>query len=209
MKIWKWLLISIGSVTLILLFFMIVPVLIMDKSWWWFFIPLIFFIITGLVVGLIFLIVNIQKKPVPKIKIDLKDAKNRVIHEAKYDDDNPDNFKIEWTQIVKIGRRGTEKTPIAVFHGKGTEKGTNRVAIVNLNNPKHETEHLIDPTEQLILDSIRLISDNPPEDEIKEEITSSVDRYGRPITITNIRRPSSAEIKEEQEKKEAEERGAI
>lgn len=209
MKIWKWALIITGGVLVILGFLLIVPVIILDKSWWWFFAPFIFFAFVGIIVGIIFLVLKLRKPKPTIIKIDMKDAKHRVIEEVKNDEDNPDNFKIDKSKLFKIGEKGAERTPIGVFDGYGTEKNERRVAVVNLNNPKKETTHLPDPSEKEIEEAIRLIADNPPEEKIQES-TSVFDPFtGRSITSTRIGKPSQYTKQIEQEKKEAEEVSAI
>lgn len=205
-KLWKWIL-SLGIPTFILVFLLIVPVIIMDRSWWWFFGPLIFFVFVGIIVGIIFLVIKLNKPKPQQIKISIKDAKSRVIHEMKHDKDNPDNFWIKWHQTLKIGEKGSDMTPIAIFHGIGTELNEKRIAIINLNNPK-ETSFLVDPTDELLLESIAKIADYPPE-EIQEEITTRQGAYGFPEVIRKIRKPSSLQQKLEKEKKEAEEKNAM
>lgn len=195
--------ISIGGTLSILAFFLIVPVIIMNKSWWWFFLPLIILIVIGLILGLIIFLTKLNKKPIVTKKISLKDARARVIYDMKHDEDNPDNFKIDYFLTTKEGSTKFEKTPVVTFYGTGTENNENRAVVVNLNNPKQETSMLIDKQEDEIKEARRLIADNPSE-EIKEETTIGMDNFGRPITTTKTTRPSQAERKAEEEKKEAE-----
>lgn len=208
MKLWLKISLIFGGVFIYLGFFLIVPVIIMDKSWWRFFGPLIFFVVVGLVVGIIILAIKWKKKPPITQKINLRRTKDRVIHETKYDEDNPDNFRIDSFEITKEGSAKSEKTPVVTFYGVGTELNQKRVAIVNLNNPKHEITMLIDPNEEKIKESRNKIADNP-EEEIKEETTIGMDSFGRPLTTTKTTRPSSAERKQEEEKQKAEEVSAI
>ncbi len=195
--------ISIGGTLSILAFFLIVPVIIMNLSWWWFFLPLIILIVIGLVVGLIIFLTKLNKKSIVTKKISLKDARARVIYDMKHDEDNPDNFKIDYFLTTKEGDPKFPKTPVVTFYGTGTENNENRAVVVNLNNPKQETSMLIDKQEDEIKEARRLIADNPSE-EIKEETTIGMDNFGRPITTTKTTRPSQAERKAEEEKKEAE-----
>jgi len=204
MRFWQKIALWSGIGSLVFLIGMMLIPLLSNASWWWFFGFLIFIVILWLIVGIIFLILRLIKKPPIKLRIDLRDAKNRAIYEMKYDDDNPDNFKILKSKLVKIGEKGAEKTPIAVFDGVGTELNQRRVTIINLNNPKQESTPLVDPTDDEIKEAIRLIAEHPPEEEIKEETTIGTDRFGRPVTTTKIRRPSSTELKEQKEKEEAE-----
>jgi len=208
-KLWHWLLIIFGSVFSILAFFIIVPVIILDKSWWWFFGPLIFFLVAGLIVGLILLITRMKKKPPVKIKIDLKDAKKRAVYEIQTEEDNPDNFQILKSKLIRIGEKGLEKTPILVLEGVGTEKNEKRVVIINLNNPKHEMTKLINPSEEEKMLAIRLIAEHPPEEAIKEEITQGMGQFGMPQTSIKRTIPSQAEQKEKEEKEKAESANAM
>jgi len=182
---------------------MLIPLL-SNAPWWIFWLVFGLFALGWILTGGIFLAIKLNKKPPVKLKIDLKDAKNRAIYEMKYDNDNPDNFKINHSKLVRIGERGAEKTPIAVFYGVGTELNQERIIIINLNNPKQESTSLVDPTEKELNEAIRLIAEHPPEEEIKEETTIGTDKFGRPITTTKVRRPSSTELKEQKEKEEAE-----
>jgi len=203
MKTWqKIFFFGFGGTILILIGIMLIPLL-SNASWWWFGGTLIFFAFAWIVVGIIFLVIKLNKKPPVKLKIDLKDAKKRAIYEMKYDDDNPDNFKIDRNKLIRIGEKGTEPTPILVLDGKGTELNQQRTIIINMNNPKQEKTSLIDATKEEIVDCIMGIAEHPPE-EIREKITTKLDQFGRPITETETRRPSSVEIKEQKEKEEAE-----
>lgn len=208
-KIWQWVLITVGATLTILAIFLIVPVIVMDKSWWWFFIPLIFFLVVYMIIGSIFLIIKLSKKSPPTIKIDLKDAKQKVIYEFKYDEDNPDNFKILNSRLERWGEKGAEKTPILILEGIGTENNDSRYAIINLNNPKQEMTRLIDPTKEEVNKAIQKIAEYPPEEEIREETTTGIDVFGRPVTTTKIRKPSSIEAKKKEEQEKVEELGAI
>lgn len=209
MKLWQKVILGavIGTIFLNVLV-MLIPIL-SDASWWWFFGILILSIFAWLIVGIVFAVRALMKKPPIKLKIDLRDAKQRAIYEMKYDDDNPDNFKILKSRLVRIGERGSEKTPIVVFEGIGTELSQKRVVIINLNNPKQESTPLVDPGKEEIKEAIRLIAEHPPEEEIKEETVIGTDRFGRPVTTTRVRRPSSTEIKEQKEKEAAEEAQAM
>jgi len=170
--------------------------------------PLIFLVLVGLIVGGIILITKWKKKPIIQQKINLRDAKSRVIYEMKHDEDNPDNFRIDSFEITKEGSAKSEKTPVATFYGIGTELNQKRVVIVNLNNPKHEVTMLIDPTKEEIKQARNSIADNP-EEEIREETTIGMDQFNRPITTTKTTRPTSAERKQEEEIKKAEETQVI
>lgn len=209
MKLWKIVLIVLGSTFAILMFLMIVPVIIMNQSWWWFFGPFIFFIFAYIVIGVVILIVKIVTKKHPKEKkINIKDAKLRAVYDMKYDPDNPDNLKIERWGAFKIGEKGAEKTPILAIRGKGTEMNQVRVLIINLNNPKNESSSLIDPTEEEIKEAINFIADHPPQ-EVVEEIRTSIGQFGIPETVKITRRPSSVEEKEKKEEEVAEKGNAM
>ena len=202
-------LVGVGATLLILAFMMVLPVIILDKSWWWFFGTLILFAVVWGGVGLTILILRLNKPKPATIKIDMKDAKERAVYRMKYDKDNPDNFRVEGERLFKIGEPSTEKTPVGIFWGVGTELNEHRVTITNLNNPKKENSNLINPTKEEVSEAVRLIADNPPSPDIWEEAIQKQDPFGRPITITKIRRPSTTQQKIEQEKKDVEETNAM
>jgi len=207
MKLIYWILIIIVGALFPPIFMVVVPIIILDSSWWWLWSVLIIEGILGLVLGAIFLIMKLRKKPLPKIKLDIKSAKAKAINEFLYDNDDPDNFKVDKkARLVRIGEKGAEKTPILHLEGYGTETQTRRHAIINLNNPKQEITKLKDPMPEEVEEAIRLIAEHPPEQEIKEETTTGYDpKTGLPIVRTRTSRPSSIERKEAEEKKEAEE----
>jgi len=208
-KIW-WVLIIILGALFPLIFMIVIPVVILNKSWWWLVGTLIGEFGIGLILVIIIVIVKMGKRDPPKIKLNIDSAKAKAIHEMKYDEDNPDNFKISESRLVRIGEKGLDKTPILHLKGIGTENNDQRHIIINLNNPKQEMTRLIDPTQEQVDEAIRLIAEHPPEEEIKEETTRGIDpKTGLSITTTRIRRPSTMERKIEEEKKEAEETGAL
>ena len=204
-------LIVTGITLVILVFFAVVPWVIMDKSKWWFFTPLIFFGVAYILFGFGYLIYKVvTKKKTVEIKLNIKDAKLRAVHEMKYDLDNPDNFKINKSRLVRIGEKGADKTPILVLIGIGTEMNQKRVIIINLNNPKQESTSLIDPSEEdkEIEKSIRLIAEHPPEEE-RTTTEEGVDAFGRPTRIIKTRKPTTFEEKKKEEESKAEEANAM
>lgn len=206
MKTIGWVLWIIGGSLALLTLVLVVPVIILEQSWWWFWGVLLGEFGIGLIFGVIFIILNLRKKPTKTKKINIKDAKERAIYEMKMDLENPDNFKIINSRLERHGEKGAEKTPILIIEGIGTETKTERVVIVNLNNAKEESTRLVDPKEGEVSKGARLIAEHPQEQDIREETTRGYDqRTGLPITTTRINRPSSAEIKEKKEKEEAEE----
>lgn len=210
MKIFNKITITAISEVMFLAFFIIVPVIILNSSWWWFFIPFIFIIICDIIIGIIVISIRLSKRKTPEVmKINIKGEKEKAIYEAKYDGDNPDNFKILKQKVVHIGEKGSEKTPILLLEGKGTELNQVRVVIINMNNTKKRTI-LINPTSSNeINEAIRLIADNPPEESIKEETTTGIDAFGRPVTTTRTIRPNSAESIRKEEEKKAEEMNSM
>lgn len=210
MKVWQWvIIIAIVFSGLFLIGGILIPI-IFNTSWWWFFGIFIFLIFSWAIIGLIFLILFLMKKPPIKLKIDLKDAKKREIYEMKYDQDNADNFKITRDQpLERIGEKGTDPTPILVLEGIGTEKNQKRASVINMNNPKQEVSRLIDYTDEKLERAINKIAEKPPEEE-KREITLGTDDFGRPITTTKITRPSTSfQAKMEKEQQEAEEKNLM
>jgi len=207
MKLWKWLLIGFGGTAIILAFFGIYPVAILNKSWWWLGIPSIFFFLAWIIVGIIILVTRLRKKAPEKIKINLKDAKQRAIYEIKYDEDNPDNFKIDKYYFGRAGDKNFEQTPILILDGKGTELNERIVMIMNLNNPKHEITRLGDVSPEEVVKRANAMAEHPIEEEKKEQITIGTDIYGKPET--KIVRPTTMEKQEQEEKQKAEESNAM
>ncbi|MBU0958142.1 MAG: hypothetical protein KKF56_05025 [Nanoarchaeota archaeon] len=206
--IWKVLLPLFGG--LILIGMALFIVIVFDQSWRWLWGVLILLFVAGVVVGIIKLILlKFNKRPPEQIKLDISSAKARAIYEQKMDTDNPDNFKIKNSILLRVGEKGKEKTPILHLEGKGTELNQDRDIIINLNNPKKEMTILIDASKDEVEKAIRVIAEHPPEEE-QTETTIGMDMMGRPTTTTKIRRPStSLERKMEEEKAKAEEVGGI
>ncbi len=163
----------------------------------------------GMIVGIVLVIMKLKKiKPITE-KTDMTDAKKIVANKIKYDEDNPDNLVIKHSQLLNVGKEGSEPTPVGVFYGYGTELNEHRIVIVNLNNPKKKMTSLVDPAEKLLSESVRLIADNPPSPDVWEEAIQKQDPFGRPMTITRIRRPSGVKDKTKQEEQKAEEVNAL
>lgn len=204
-----WVLIIIAGTLFPLIFMVVVPVIILNMTWWWVFGTLIAELIIGLILTAIFLYFKLSKKAPAKIKLDIKSAKEYAIHTMKTDPDNPDNFSIEVSKLLRIGERGAEKTPILHLKGRGTETTTERHAIINLNNPRKEMTTLINPTPFEVEDAINKIAEHPAEEKETEERTIGMDDYGRPVTKIVSRRVSANEKRAEEDRKTAEEAQAI
>jgi hypothetical protein len=208
MKFWKIISGFALGTFLILIGLLIIPWA-TDASWWWFGGSLIAFFILWIFAIIILLIIN-KKPKVKTAKISLRDGQDRAIYEMKYDNDNPDNFRVDKKYIAKIGVEGSEKTPIGVYIGKGTELNQDRVFLINLNEPKKESSSFIlkNTTDQEaeIREKIILLADNQPE-EIQEKVTQQ-DSFGNVIAVRETRRPNSRKAQEEKENKEAEEANA-
>lgn len=207
MKLWKWILIITGFDFIYIIAFLVLQIII-KKSWWWVFcFPIFLMLIIEVIVILIILLIKTRKKEKKEEKIDFKNAKAKAIYENKYDDENPDNFVIIDSLLLRIGEKGAEKTPIAVFSGYGHENNDRRVFIINLTND--EFSSVVDKDIKYINDAINKIANNPPEEQILEETEEGTDLYGRPIRKIKIKRPSSAEVKRKEEEKKAEEGNAM
>jgi hypothetical protein len=208
MKLWlKLVLIGIG-----ISIFFIVGLLVLTlvfKIWWgWFIILLIFLFICWGAIGIVKIVLIFTRKKPSVEKISLNDAKQRAIYEMKYDDNNPDNFKIDDSYPVKIGEKGKPKTPVAILEGKGTENNERRVVIINLNNPKKEISSLINPTDEKMAKCVALIAEYPAEESITEEIITQLGQHGIPETRIKRRIPNVSE-NEQKEKEEAEKANAM
>lgn len=208
MKIKQIILIISGIFTFILLLFsLIVLALILKLNWWWFFGTLIGSAVIWLTIGFIMLIKKLNAPLPERIKIDIKDAKEKEVNAIKLDSDNPDNFMIEKSRLERHGREGAEKTPILILEGYGTEKMQKRVSIINLNNPDKEVTRLIAPKPEEVQRAIRLIAENPTDEPTVEDIQTG---FGFGMPSQHIRRviPSSQQARDKLDKQEAEEKGA-
>lgn len=206
-KIW-WVLIIITGALIFPTFMIVVPIIILSSSWWWLWGTLILEFIIGIIIGIIFLVIKLQKKPIPKLKMDIGTARKRAVHEMKYDDDNPDNFKIDYAGIMRVGEPGKDRTPIAWLSGQGTEMGQRRDVIINLNDPKREIIMLINKSDEECKENIRTLAENPEEHIIIEKVKTR-DAFGEPVETTRTRKTSSTEKKEEEIKQKAEEASAF
>ena len=188
-------LIGIGGTILFLGLMIVIPVVVLGASFWWFWTSLILTIVIWGIVGGVFIALWFSKKKPIILELDLEKAKERAVYEIKNDKDNPDNFKIDKCYLWKIGSPGKKRTPVHILIGKGTEKLNRRVVIINGNNPEKEITFLIDPTQEEIKESARLISDEPPELEYVYE-PSEMDFFGNQPRVVKRTRPST-EVKEE------------
>jgi len=206
MKPIKWVIIILCATLIPLALIIIITRAILSPpaSWWWTFGTLILYVFLGLIAGLIILIIKLRKKkPKEEAIIDPDDAEERAKVLLQCDDDNPDNFIREDRLIMRVGERGTTRTPVLWLKGKGSETLAKIDIIVNLNNSKKEIEFLFNKKEDFIKEAIRLIAENPAEEETSETVLGT-DELGRPTTKVITKKMSVAEKKAEEEKKEGE-----
>lgn len=205
MKTWIKVLIGVGG-TVFLLGIVLVVTLITKISWVILGIISILALIVWVIISTI-LVYNYlkRKKPITE-SLNIGESIKLAKYKVAYHEDNPDNFIVENAEVHRVGEPGTERTPILVIHGKGSEKNTKRVIIINSEDTKEITD-LIDPTEEKINMMIMKMSKRQPEQEISETIPGGIDEFGRytPAKVRTIRTTHS-EIKKDEEKKEAEER---
>lgn len=201
---------TIFKVLLWILGFLILPItaliliLILKWNWWVLGGLLIFEFIVGCCISIIFLVLYLKLKKQKKEEIAVKDAKAKAILEMKYDEDNPDNFDIKNSILIK-DKRG-EFPPILHLDGRGTETRTKRDVIINLNEPDKEITCLINKTPEEVEICIRKMAGYPEPDVIKEE-KLSLDILGRPTSTIITKQTLKDEEKKEEEKKEAESLG--
>ena len=202
----KWVIIILCATLIPLAMIIIITRAILSPpaSWWWTFGTLILYVFVGLVTGLIILIVKLRKKkPSEETKVDPSDAEERAKMLLQCDDDNPDNFIREGRMIMRVGERGATRTPVLWLWGRGSETLKKIDIIVNLNCPEKEIEWFFDKDKSFTKEAIRLIAENPAEEETSETILGT-DELGRPTTKVITKKMSIAEKKAEEEKKEAE-----
>jgi len=202
----RWIFIGEGIWTIFIqtLIFIVTRIVLTKKaSWWWFFGFLIFNIVILIISGVIVLVLKFKKIQEPKLKISPKEAVDRAIIELLEDTNNCDNFIVKDRLILNVGQEGAKKTNLLWATGRGSEKNQKVDAIINLEDPNEEISWLFNATDDKIMnEAIRLAAENPAS-EVKEEIVSGTDPYGRPIITTTRKSQSRAEKKEEEEKKEA------
>lgn len=200
-------LIGVGVSVVILAFVIVLPIVILDQTWWWLGITFFVELFVWAIIGLVFLLKSVRKKPLAQEKIDMKTAKARAIREVKYDEDNPDNFKINTSVIKRVGE-GSEKTPIAWFRGTGTEMGDEINVLINISDAKMDALRIDNASEPDVEEVIRTFAENPSE-KIIEERTQSVDKFGRPEETVKTTRSSSVKEQEKKDKEEAEKASAL
>jgi len=207
MKPIYWVIIFIAT-SFFLLIANAIVVAVAEVRWLWMLFSIIIIVLGWSVAGIIILSTKIRKKPLPRAKIDIKRAKRKAQLEVTYDEDNPDNFKINATVIKRVGAEGSEKTPIAWFKGYGTET-TNRIdVLMNLNKPDDEMIRVDKSTDKIIEGYIESFAENP-DVKIIEERTQTRDQFGHPQESIKLIRSSSAQQREKEEKDKAEKASAL
>lgn len=171
-------------------------------SWWWFFGVLILQAVVGVVFGIVMLIMKLQVAKPVKMRLDPKTAKDKAIHEKKYDPDNPDNFEVKKQVLMRVGEPNAPRTPVLWLSGRGSESNQQIDCVINLDNHKFEASWLDNATPNEIKDAIRLMAENP-ETEVVEQSTMGVDQFGRPTTTVTKRMISQREKEEKEQQKEA------
>lgn len=180
----------------------ILVIVLASSSWWWILITIILWGFGWGGTGIIILIIKIRKKPLLRMKLDMTTAERRAVHDVKYDENNPDNFKVNFRTIRHEGKTGMEQTPIAWFKGEGTETGATIHVLMNMNDPKGESLRVDNAPDDFIIQVIEKFAENPAE-KVVEERTQTTDTYGRPIQTLKVTRATTAEKKEEKEIEEA------
>jgi len=177
-----------------------INVLIETTSWWLTGAVAIIEVVFGIIIGVIALVVRLQKQQPPKVRLDPKTAKELAIHNIKYDTDNPDNFIPDKQIIKRVGSEGNPRTPILHLSGDGSETDTKIDVIINLDNPKLEMSRLDNASDIEVEEVIRGMAEHPEIIEI-EKTTTKFDQYNRPVTDTEKRKVSHAEKQAFEEEK--------
>lgn len=182
---------------------MTVIVITQKVSWWWVGVPLIIILITYMIIGIVLLVLKLNKKNPEDTRISAKDAETRVKNMIKFHPDNPDNFIIE-NQITKnLGDKTKDPTSIRWLEGHGSETLKSINALVNLNNKKVAPIIMFNKTPEYVERIMNTFAENPESVETQETVVGH-DEYGRPSTKVITRRTSKAELKEKKEIEEAE-----
>lgn len=202
-----WLILIIAVCFLLPLVVIICLTLIFKWSLWIILGLFIFEFIVGLIVGVVYLIKSLTSIKTKKPVMDEKTARKLVVKAFKEDEDDPDNFMIKEFKPMNIGERGTEKTPIIVYIGKGTELDNDLVGIINLNTKK--IAKLKNPNKLDIISQINSIADHPVEEKEIIETKTGLDAFGRPTTTTISKKMTQEEKKKEEDKKVLDETNAM
>lgn len=204
-----WIGIIILSTLLPISLAIIIPIIISKFIWT----PLIIVLCTeltiGAIVGIILLIVKLLKKPLIPEESNPKEAKERARNESLMDSDDPDNFIIIEEFQFKIGEKGSEKTPILVLKGWGSETNLPRTALINLKADKEITwikGENAKNDEYIRLWAIRM-AESQPQEEI-ERITTGY-QFGLPTMTKETIKQTPIQTKEEKEKEEAESKNIV
>jgi len=208
MKPIYWVFIGVGFTLGLLAIVIFIPVVWLNRSAWWIWGVLIFEAIVWAMIGIIFLFIRIRKKPEVKEKIDLSDAKKRAIYDVRFDEDNPDNFKVDSKILFRVGDKNKDPTPVAWLSGVGTEMKNRIDVLINLNNPKKEILRFDNSNDLEVKEIARTFAENP-EDKIFSETKQTRDEYGNPTVITKVVKSSSIDKKEQEEKEKAEKAQAL
>lgn len=189
-------LIILGAMIGLLLLVIIGTRIIPEPPWtWWITIGLIIlYVVSGLIAGIIFLILKGRTSTEKPIRIAPKDALAKLEHDIKWSKHNPDNFVIVEYDIRRVGAADAEKTPILWARGFGHELKQNIDGLINLNNEK-EKIILFAKTESYVLEVIRTFAENPETIETKETILGT-DEWGRPTTRVVTRKGTKQELEE-------------
>lgn len=202
MKTWKKVLIGAGISVFLLLVALILK-LVFDWSWWVVGGTGIAFGSGWIVFGIVFLVLKLTKKDPEVLVTNLEDVEELIKHKMKYDQENPDNFVIEKRRLWKIGEPGSERTPIAVFIGYGSELLENRIVLVNLKNPTEMSVLIEETLEDAMKEAVKM-SEHQPDIMTREILPGGIDEFGRPQpTRVIVKSQSRAEVKEKKEEEEA------
>jgi hypothetical protein len=213
MKTWK-IISIIAGVSVFLLVLSLSFKLIFNWSWWVVIGTSIFLSSGWLVGGIIFLIIKLTKKEPTILTPNLEDVEELVKYKMKHDEENPDNFIIEERRLWKIGEPESERTPIWVLSGHGSELMEDRVVLVNSKNLAEISflinKNLKDNLKEILEEATRMAEHQP--DIITREVVpgGGVDEFGRPIpTKVIVRSQSRTEMKQKEEEEEVEKKTAF
>lgn len=205
-----WISIIILSILIPISLSIIIPILLNKFIWTPLIIVISVQLIIGIILGIIILIVKLTKKSIIPEETNVTDAKVRARIESLTDEDDPDNFMILNHLIYKIGEKGTEKTPILILKGWGSETNKPRTALINLKLPDKETSWIKGENakdDEYIKSWAIKMAESQPQEEI-EKITTGY-QFGMPVMTKETIKQAPIQTKEEKEKEQAEERNIV
>jgi hypothetical protein len=203
-KLWLWFV----GIVLFILALLATLCITTNTSWAWFFGFLVFFILAGLVIGLVLLLTRKSKEAFPKKRLHPKTAIEAIRNKLRMDEDNPDELIIDEEFMPTEGQPGAEKT--TMLHVKGRGYWSNQILhfFIDLDDISRMQIAREEPSQENLKELQRSFALNPTIEETEQEDITSPET-GKVVRTIIRKKQTLAQKKEEKEKKEAEEKEAL